>query len=137
MVLITPGADMLLRASVGLGAFVGCASTAATILGDRLGYEIPTWVTAIGCIVSIPIILTVTVLGKKLSVRRRAWAAGARLVPEAQGLLPGNVDIVQKMMQNLKTGYPGEHKIFAVVWTEFKLLQAMGLMNCWRSTALS
>jgi hypothetical protein len=32
---------------------------------------------------------------------------GARIVPEAQGKWIGNLDILKRMMENLKIGYPG------------------------------
>lgn len=107
MVYVTPGVDLLAKGSLILGAFVGTIVTFNSSVVARAGYHIPTWMLLAGTTIAIPVSLTVSVMSRKISNARQATAMGARIVPEAQGTWIGNLDILKKMMENLKFGYPG------------------------------
>jgi len=107
MVYITPGVDLLVKGFLILGALVGTIITLNSSVVTRAGYHIPTWILLVGTSIAIPMLLIVSVMSRKLSNVRQAAAMGARIVPEAQGQWIGNLDILKKMMDNLKIGYPG------------------------------
>lgn len=107
MVYITPGVDFLVKGSLILGAFVGTIVTLNSSVATKAGYHIPTWMLLAGTTIAIPVSLTISVMSRKISNARQATTMGARIVPEAQGQWLGNLDILKKMMENLKVGYPG------------------------------
>lgn len=107
MVYVTPGVDFLAKGFLILGASAGTIITLNSSVIARAGYHIPTWMLLAGTTVAIPMILSVSVMSQKISNARQAAAMGARIVPEAQGQWIGNFDILKKMMEILKIGYPG------------------------------
>lgn len=72
------------------------------------GYRINGWLLALIAILSLPATIFARVLRAKLRYRREAAALGARPVPCLQGKLPGNYDIMQKMLDELVDGYTGK-----------------------------
>jgi len=108
MVVIPPGIDLLARGLVSLVVFVGVITSVNSLVTTRLGYVIPTWMVLLGAAVSIPMVSTIYVLALKFRNARRASAMGARLIPEVQGKMLGNFDVLKQMMDNFKHGYPGK-----------------------------
>ncbi|KAF8957214.1 cytochrome P450 monooxygenase pc-3 [Flammula alnicola] len=108
MVLVTPGVAFLARGLALLTVLFGFFTTATTVIATWFGYEIPFWMVKAGFAIGVPAVSVIYVLAKKLLDTRQAYSMGARIVPEVRGKLPGNLDIVQVMMENLKTGYPGD-----------------------------
>ena len=67
-----------------------------------------------GSIALLPVtflaILTGYIISIDNSQRRRAAAAGARLIPQIQGYLPGNVDKLFDMVGRVETDYIGSFR---------------------------
>ncbi|PPR04351.1 hypothetical protein CVT24_013203 [Panaeolus cyanescens] len=108
MVVVTPGVDYLTKAFASLGAFVAVVVTANSWVSENTEYQYPTWAVLTGSIVGIPIMFSAMNVYQTLQKKRQAKALGARMIPEAEGSYPGNLDVLQRMMENLKRGYPGD-----------------------------
>ncbi|KAJ3507902.1 hypothetical protein NLJ89_g6044 [Agrocybe chaxingu] len=108
MGLITPGVRFLAKWTPVLGAYGGVTFALSSVAAARFGYEPPTWILVAGTALSIPVLSSIYVISLKIRKSRQAAAYGARIVPEAQGKVIGNLDVLQQMMEKLKTGYPGD-----------------------------
>ncbi|KAF8883907.1 CYP63 cytochrome P450 monooxygenase-like protein [Gymnopilus junonius] len=108
MVLTTPGIDLLAKTFTVLHGFIWILLSINSIVTSRFGYNIPTWIVLAGTAISIPLFSTIYIMSIKVKNWRNAAALGARPVPEAQGKLIGNLDILKEMMDKQQTGYPGD-----------------------------
>ncbi|TFK72654.1 cytochrome P450 [Pluteus cervinus] len=78
---------------------------------------IPTWLLLTIAFISFPVISAFTIITKEIKDRRDAAAVGARLAPRAEGVYPGNYDILTTMLNNWKFGYPGMLTLLILVMT--------------------
>lgn len=108
MVPITPGMIFLSRTLPTLGlaliALLGVRILLVTTLHIRI--SIPAIIA--GLSILLPVIVLVHHGLNLMSERRRARNMGARIVPKVVGKLPGNLDILIRMVHNVRNGYPGE-----------------------------
>ncbi|KAF4623248.1 hypothetical protein D9613_002331 [Agrocybe pediades] len=108
MVVVTPGIDLLARGFFLLSAFVAVIVSLNSLVATRLGYVIPTWIVLLSTALGIPLLSSVYILALKFRTARQAAAMGARVVPEVQGKMLGNLDVLKEMMDNFRNGYPGD-----------------------------
>lgn len=90
------------------------------VLFLRSIYDAKPWVTTLVGILSIPLAFTIRVQWGLIRDRRAAAALGATLAPIAPGEWPGNLDILLRIVESFKNGYPGKsllnvHNVFADV----------------------
>jgi hypothetical protein len=69
---------------------------------------IPVWVYVIVVTLGIPGYAAVRIVLGKSSENRGAVALDARLAPVVRGKWPGNLDVLNRMVQNFKHGYLGK-----------------------------
>ncbi|KAJ7048749.1 cytochrome P450 monooxygenase pc-1 [Mycena amicta] len=74
----------------------------------RAGVSLPSWVTVILAIASLPIYIAYKVHAKLRRQRAEAEKLGARLAPVLQGKRFGNLDFLGTMVYNRVHGYPGD-----------------------------
>ncbi|KAJ3569110.1 hypothetical protein NP233_g5265 [Leucocoprinus birnbaumii] len=108
MSVVTPGVDLLAK-----GAFLlsipALAAYAVGQINEYLGRKpIPLWLLFSAGIISVPTLAAARVILTRLKQRREAAALGAKMIPTAQGSLPGNADILRIMQRNFLHGYPGD-----------------------------
>ncbi|GLB44358.1 putative cytochrome P450 monooxygenase [Lyophyllum shimeji] len=108
MVVVTPGIDFIARHLVTFSVPSALFGVALRALGATYGYYIPTWAVVSGSVLFIPFLFTARVIYKRFSDRRQAAALGARLAPEINGKLIGNLDILSTMRRLWDTGYPAD-----------------------------
>ncbi|TFK37275.1 cytochrome P450 monooxygenase pc-3 [Crucibulum laeve] len=107
MVLITPGIDFIARSFAVLGVAVATAAGVGSLLASR-GIVLSTWSLALGVVLGLPLLAALRIIKTEISHRRHAAALGSRMVPRAQGAMIGNIDILKSMMENWRSGYPGD-----------------------------
>lgn len=109
MVAVTPGVLFLTQGFLYLGAYTGILLYLNSVVASYTSFSgIPTWLLLVGIVFSIPLGTTVYIMAYNMSWARQAAAVGARLPPMATGKLPGNIDIVQMVLEKQKRGYPGK-----------------------------
>ncbi|KAF7982659.1 hypothetical protein HWV62_27113 [Athelia sp. TMB] len=81
------------------------------VLINHLGVEIPFSKLLVGTALGVPVLLALKLAHEELYQRRRAYALGARLVPRVRGWLPGNLDLLLHLLNNLKNGYPSDGQV--------------------------
>ncbi|KAI0332390.1 cytochrome P450 monooxygenase pc-3 [Cubamyces sp. BRFM 1775] len=87
---------------------------AAVILGSAylvrrlLGYTLPTFVTALVVVLSIPSFYALRVVLRIWRVQRAAARAGAILPPQWEGQSFANLDLLKHVLERLRNGYLGE-----------------------------
>ncbi|KAH7929018.1 cytochrome P450 [Leucogyrophana mollusca] len=105
--LTTPGVLLLGRCFLVFSCFI-LLFTSVFRFASKFGIIIPKWLFFIllGC--SIPFIFFIRIKLGEISARRAAASMGARLVPCVQGKRVGNIDVMLKLFEYFKTGYPGD-----------------------------
>lgn len=76
------------------------------VLDGKIGLVIQTWVLVVAIAICVPFMTLIRVGLEEIRQRRRAAALGARAVPRVNGRWPGNVDILVKMLDDWRNGYP-------------------------------
>jgi len=107
MAVVTPGVDLIARILGLLGIVIGLVAS-LNAAAAHSGYQVPTWIVLAGTAFGLPVLVTIYIVSQEVSKGRQAASMGARVVPQAQGNLIGNIDILKQMMANLKSGYPGQ-----------------------------
>ncbi|KAF8883906.1 CYP63 cytochrome P450 monooxygenase-like protein [Gymnopilus junonius] len=125
MALISPGIDLLATILSLSGGFIWFILSLNSWIASRFGYEISAWTILVVTALLIPLLSTIYIISIKVRHRREAAAIGARMVPEAQGWLLGNLDIALELVHKMTTGYPGDG-----VW---ELLEKHGPVVNWRA----
>lgn len=101
------------------GKFLGCALLSLLcpcafiagfqyVLDKHLSFFIPAWLLMTATALGAPTVLALRIALDEINQRRRAAALGARLVPRVIGSLPGNLDVLMKLMNEYRHGYPCE-----------------------------
>lgn len=75
-------------------------------------YHVSPWALLFVAILSIPLAFVIRVQWTLFRDKRAAAALGATLAPTPPGKWPGNLDILVKLVQQFKGGYPGEIYLF-------------------------
>ncbi|RXW22105.1 hypothetical protein EST38_g3734 [Candolleomyces aberdarensis] len=108
MSLVTPGVAFLCRGVAYLSVYVGSTYYGASQLAIYYGVEIPNWVIITGALIAAPVLGRLYVSLRDFKHKRRAAALGARVVPRIVGAKIGNLDVVERAMNNSEKGYVGE-----------------------------
>ncbi|KAJ2929607.1 hypothetical protein H1R20_g7493, partial [Candolleomyces eurysporus] len=108
MSLVTPGVAFLCRGVAYLSVYVGSTHYGANQLAIYYGVEVSNWVIITGALIAAPVLGRLYVSLRDLKHKRRAAALGARIVPRILGEKIGNLDVVERAMNNSKKGYVGE-----------------------------
>lgn len=104
---VTPGVDLIARILGLVGIVLGLV-LASLVAAARSGYKTPIWIALAGPVFGLPALVVIYIVSLKVSKRRQAASMGARIVPQVQGKWMGNLDILKRMLANLKSGYPGD-----------------------------
>ncbi|KAH6893965.1 cytochrome P450 monooxygenase pc-1 [Coprinopsis sp. MPI-PUGE-AT-0042] len=107
---LPPGVKFLSRGVAYVAVYVGGAVGLAR-LADVLSeghYYVPVWMAATGALAAMPVLTSLYIFAGELNKKRRAAALGARVVPEAGGFWPGNLDLLKMNLKNMAIGYPGD-----------------------------
>ncbi|KAJ2916358.1 hypothetical protein MD484_g4071, partial [Candolleomyces efflorescens] len=105
---VTPGIAFLFRGAAYLSIYVGSVYYGASQVAIYYGAEVPKWVIITGALVAAPVFGRLYVSLRVLKHKRRAAALGARVVPPIRGAKIGNLDVVERAVNNSQTGYVGE-----------------------------
>ncbi|KDQ49960.1 hypothetical protein JAAARDRAFT_611408 [Jaapia argillacea MUCL 33604] len=81
---------------------------ATNIFYTRFSLHIPNWLSALSCLVSLPLVFAGRIIWKSFADEREAARMGARMAPVMNGKLPGNLDILMKFLNGSNNDYPGE-----------------------------
>lgn len=81
---------------------------ARLILNQALNVYVPIWLTAIACILSLPIAMSATIVYTRFSMERQARAHGAVLPPQIYDPSFGGLNTLKTMVHNFQEGYLGE-----------------------------
>ena len=109
---VTPGIDLIARMLGLLGIVLGLVLASLNVAATRFGYKTPIWIVLAGPAFGLPALVAIYILSLEVSKRRQAASMGARIVPQTQGKLIGNLDILKDMIANLRSGYPGQPNPF-------------------------
>jgi hypothetical protein len=107
MPVVTPGTAFLFRGVAYLSVYVGSVYYGASQVAIYYGVEVSKWILITGALVAAPVLGRLYVSLRDLKHKRRAAALGARVVPRIRGAKMGNLDVVERAMNNSKTGYVG------------------------------
>jgi hypothetical protein len=100
--MVAPGLALLARFAGHL--FTYCLiGTASWRLLSLCGISISSWWLVPGLIASLPLGITF----KNLAHNYEAAALGARPMPVLQGKMFGNIDLMLRLVEAMRTGYPG------------------------------
>lgn len=69
--------------------------------------DIPSWLMPIVGLLFCVVFAIVRVQYAEHQLRQRASAFGARLPPRVRGRLPGNIDVLKRLLDSWRYGYPG------------------------------
>jgi hypothetical protein len=106
---VAPGLALLARFAGHL--FTYCLiGTASWRLLSLCGISISSWWLVPGLIASLPLGITF----KNLAHNYEAAALGARPMPVLQGKMFGNIDLMLRLVEAMRTGYPGDGMIGAI-----------------------
>ncbi|KZP21731.1 cytochrome P450 [Athelia psychrophila] len=108
MSIATPGIVFLAHAFASLLVLCAFITGGRFVLIDHFGLVIPVSRLLTGIALGIPVLLSLKLAFDEIRQRRRAATLGARLVPRVNGYLPGNLDILVKLLNNWKYGYPSD-----------------------------
>lgn len=78
------------------------------IVGNSVRYHVPTWITVIAAIISVPLVLASRIAFRRWSTKRRAARLGAVMPPSWNGKKIGNIDIGARLRRSWKNGYLSE-----------------------------
>lgn len=107
MLPLTPGLRYLSGAALSFAVPVICGVAVQLLSNKALDILIPTWIVIFGSLVIVPAEAGIRVFLTEWRDRREAAALGAQIVPKVRGKLPGNLDVVRKVKEAWKAGYPG------------------------------
>ncbi|KAH7926998.1 cytochrome P450 [Leucogyrophana mollusca] len=102
-----PGAAFLGRLVLS-SASLCLVVTSLARFASRSGVPVPAWFLVLGVSVSLPAGFGIRVLLADVSARRKAASMGARPVLCVKGERFGNLDLMLKLLEIFKTGYPGD-----------------------------
>ncbi|KAG2143713.1 cytochrome P450, partial [Suillus clintonianus] len=103
----TPGIAFLGRTAVLAGSL--CFGTISLArFATMSGISLPPWIFLLGATSSLPIGFTLRLLYVGIIRRRQAARMGARLACTVKGKTIGNLDVMLKMVDRFKNGYPGD-----------------------------
>ncbi|EGO01601.1 hypothetical protein SERLA73DRAFT_176994 [Serpula lacrymans var. lacrymans S7.3] len=77
-------------------------------IASDFGVTIPTWLLVSGLGIGLPVGLILHVQLSQFLLRRKVASMGARTVPCMQGEYIGNIDLMLKLLEFFRTGYPGD-----------------------------
>ena len=100
--MVAPGLALLARFAGHLFAYC-LIGTASWRLLSLCGISISSWWLLVGLIASLPLGITF----KNLARNYKAAALGARPMHVLQGRAFGNIDVMLRMVEAMKIGYPG------------------------------
>jgi hypothetical protein len=106
---LTPGVKFLSRGVAYVAVYVG-GTVGLARLADVLSegqFYVPVWMAVTGALAVMPVLAYLYMFAGELNKKRRAAALGARIVPQARGSWPGNIDLLRMNMKAAVTGYPG------------------------------
>jgi hypothetical protein len=107
MLPLTPGLRYLSGAALSFAVPVMCGLAGQLLSNRALDVCIPTWIVIFGSLVIVPVEAGIRVFLKEGRDKREAAALGAQIVPKVRGEMFGNLDVVRKVKEVWKTGYPG------------------------------
>ena len=81
--------------------------------------QIPTYHLFALFVASFPAYISFRIIKQDIQHARHAKSLGARLVPKLKGKLPGNLDILRKLMHAERYGYPGAFTFFLGCYNDF------------------
>ncbi|KIJ66961.1 hypothetical protein HYDPIDRAFT_26376 [Hydnomerulius pinastri MD-312] len=88
--------------------------TALARFASLFGAPIPTYLLVLGLTAILPLGFALKVLYTDLSRKYEATSMGARPMPVIQGDRFGNLDLMLKLLEHFRTGYPGDGMTDAV-----------------------
>lgn len=100
--MVTLGLALLTRIT-GLSLAYSLFGTALWRLLSLCGIPTSTWWLAAGLIASLPLGITF----KNFTHNYEGAALGARLMPVLQGKMFGNIDLMFRLVEAMRSGYPG------------------------------
>lgn len=86
----------------------------AWLLSFIYGYSIPTWLTTLCALSSLPVAFSIRVRYATFKNRRDATALGAVLPYRLQGRWLGNIDFMRATFVSYASGYPGQKQLISV-----------------------
>ncbi|KAH9930605.1 cytochrome P450 monooxygenase pc-2 [Fomitopsis serialis] len=129
-----PGQRLLLRALVVVGKYPVLVVSAAYLLDRYAGWAIPAWIVWLSALGIIPLVAFVAVRIRYWRIHRAAERKGAIIAPGWSGKWPGNLDVLQAVLQSFRHGYPGDillEKFGQLGPTyRFNVLWDFGIMTC-------
>ncbi|KAH9832996.1 cytochrome P450 [Rhodofomes roseus] len=129
-----PGERLVLRALVVLVKYPAGVAFAAYLLNRYGGWSIPSWAVCLSALGTIPLVIFVAVRIRHWRIYNAAARRGAIIAPTWSGKWPGNLDILQAVLNSFRHGYPGE--LLAQQFVKFgptyrfNVLWGFGIFTC-------
>lgn len=108
MPFITPGINYLARNAILLSFRAGLAGAGLHALANILGLDLAIWQLLLAAVLTPPALMIASHCIGDWRIKRRAAALGARPMPQVRTTLPGNFDLLRRMLGYMQSGYPGD-----------------------------
>ncbi|KAK1231185.1 hypothetical protein PQX77_005711 [Marasmius sp. AFHP31] len=107
---MTPGIRFLLYSTfiLCIPSVVSLTLYKTNILRDYFSIDVPRYAYVAFSLFFIPGLVFLRIVVKEIQQRIEAYNMGARFAPRVHGKLPGNLDVLVKMHNYWKYGYPGD-----------------------------
>lgn len=108
--MLPPGVPFVLSALPGLLGPPTLVYLASLVAHNNYSYDLPQWALVLACVLSLPVVFTISVTYRDFVNARDARANGAVMPPVVKDWTPGSFKNLKAVVDNFNHGYPGERR---------------------------